>query len=107
MAKACRVMTCKNKQPCPDHPVERGIDRGSSHNRGYGREWRKLARRRKRDYPICEECGIYMSEVVHHIVPIKDAPERKLDPTNIQALCRDCHERKHGRLKYVSSFGYY
>jgi 5-methylcytosine-specific restriction endonuclease McrA len=30
--------------------------------------------------------------IIDHIVPVADAPERLLDLTNLQPLCRDCHD---------------
>lgn len=31
--------------------------------------------------------------VVDHIIPIAEAPERRLDPSNLQSLCKPCHDR--------------
>lgn len=56
-----------------------------------------------RDHKECQHCaaqgGFHKAECVHHIVPLEDAPELALDMSNLVALCRDCHERVHGREK--------
>lgn len=53
---------------------------------------------------LCEAClanGIYKGcEIIHHKVMI--TPENVSDPTvtlnfaNLEALCRDCHAKRHG-----------
>jgi hypothetical protein len=30
--------------------------------------------------------------IIDHVVPVIDAPDRLLDPTNLQALCQHCHD---------------
>lgn len=30
--------------------------------------------------------------VVDHIVPVREAPDRRLDPDNLQPLCKHCHD---------------
>ena len=35
---------------------------------------------------------------VHHIIPLAEGGER-LDIENLMTLCRECHDRKHGRIK--------
>ena len=64
---------------------------------------------------LCERClakGIYKpAEVVHH--KIKLTPQLCEDPAialnwdNLEALCRDCHEREHGRNKRRHKFDEY
>ena len=34
--------------------------------------------------------------VVDHIIPRRDRPDLALDPSNLRALCHDCHNR-HGQ----------
>lgn len=67
------------------------------------KEW-KLARLSKLisvDY-ICEECGA-IAEEVHHIIEITSInifdQKITIDPHNLVALCRDCHNKKHDRFK--------
>lgn len=37
---------------------------------------------------------------VHHIQKIDDAPDRKLDTTNVIALCDECHKRADRDVAY-------
>lgn len=54
---------------------------------------------------LCERClakGIYKAaEVVHHKIKLTPAlaqrPDIALNWDNLEALCRDCHEKEHGR----------
>lgn len=45
---------------------------------------------------VCERCGIKIATVAHHKIPI-DEGGAKLAFDNMLAVCRDCHERIHGR----------
>ena len=64
---------------------------------------------------LCEQClkrGMYTAaDTVHHIVHITPAnitdPSVTLDPSNLMALCRDCHAEIHkgGRRYSVDNFG--
>lgn len=57
-------------------------------------EWKKLSRLVliKANYR-CAECGKLAVEV-HHIVPVTEAPERRLDITNLTPLCTACHNKQ-------------
>lgn len=101
---------------CPNHSVFRGqceqcakIDnkqydqvRQAEHTTTYDDRWRELSRAYRNQHPTCEMCEergiITQSVLVHHKTPIDDGGGR-LDLNNLQALCRDCHERRHGRKK--------
>jgi hypothetical protein len=58
----------------------------------YDRQWQRLARRFLKNNRRCRFCG-KPSAHVDHITPTKVAPWRRLDPSNWQALCHDCHNR--------------
>ena len=53
----------------------------------------------KRDKHACQECGDRNHKgrgsrirlELDHIVPVCDAPERVMDPSNVRTLCRPCH----------------
>jgi len=55
----------------------------------------------ERDAWLCQPClrakRITRADTVHHIVPVKEAWDRRLDPTNVESICRACHNRIHGR----------
>lgn len=56
--------------------------------------WRKLRLSiLERDKYTCQSCGVITVVLeVDHIVPISDSNDN--DPSNLQALCRPCHEKK-------------
>lgn len=37
---------------------------------------------------------------VDHIKELKDYPELALVDDNLRTLCKDCHNKRHGRMKY-------
>ncbi|MFD1341459.1 HNH endonuclease [Litorisediminicola beolgyonensis] len=80
--------------------------RPSAAARGYDTDWRKLRARHLANYPACVRCGKPATDV-DHIIPRRLAPERRLDPTNLQSLCKSHHsgakqreERRHSRGAY-------
>lgn len=66
--------------------------RPSASARGYDADWRKLRARHLAAHPFCRRCGAPAAEV-DHVEPVRSAPSRRLDPTNLQSLCRPCHSR--------------
>lgn len=63
--------------------------------RGYDAEWAELRTRILKHRRVCErtDCGSSYRLNVHHVVSVKKAPERRLDPSNLQVLCHRCHSR--------------
>lgn len=49
--------------------------------------------------PYCERClevdRLARATVVHHTKEIREAWELRLDPANLESLCRSCHSRLH------------
>jgi 5-methylcytosine-specific restriction enzyme A len=70
-------------------------DRPSAAERGYDSDWSKLRKQFLRQHPICAKCG-RPAYIAHHIVPIDEGGKR-LDDDNLMAMCRNCHEKHHGR----------
>jgi 5-methylcytosine-specific restriction protein A len=66
-------------------------------------EWRKLRALKISQTPYCERCykegRMTPAEVVDHIVEISDDPSRRLDPSNLAALCIPCHNKKTAESK--------
>ena len=65
------------------------------------KEWRRLsAARVQADGFRCVRCGAWASEV-DHIIPIQteDGWTKRFDWDNLQSLCVECHNEKHGRFK--------
>ena len=61
--------------------------------------WARTAKAiKRRDGGVCLVClargAAQTSDLeVHHIVPVKDDPDRLLDESNLITLCAACHER--------------
>ena len=64
--------------------------RPSARKRGYDADWAKARADYLAAYPSCRRCGA-RAVMVDHIVPIRQAPHRRLDRTNFQSLCTACH----------------
>ena len=70
--------------------------------------WRKLRAWKLAFNPCCEECernGLAVAAVeVHHVRPVLSLDSRRerealmFDPSNLAALCHDCHVEAHRRL---------
>ena len=78
--------------------------RPGASGRGYDAKWQKLRRRKLLEQPWCERClaeGRYVPATIgHHKQEFADTYDpARLDSDNIEALCRDCHEREHGRAR--------
>lgn len=90
------------KRLCPAHDKEHWArvhaedNRPSAKERGYDKDWSGLRRNYLRTRPMCERCGEGRATIVHHIVEVQDAPELRLEWSNLQAVCRECHEKAHG-----------
>lgn len=63
-------------------------------------DWRRLSARYLQDRGYrCEECGAIATQV-HHKDPIQQASgwDRRLDYTNLELVCTQCHNIKHDRF---------
>jgi 5-methylcytosine-specific restriction protein A len=71
--------------------------RGSSSERGYDVRWQRLRVAFLASHPYCNECArhgrVTLAQDVDHIVPLAQGGA-VLDESNLQALCRACHNRK-------------
>ena len=64
-------------------------------------EWRRLSSQYMTDVGYkCERCKRLATEV-HHKQPIQtpEGWDRRLDYTNLKAVCVECHNIEHGRFK--------
>lgn len=78
--------------------------RGTATSRGYDADWRRARDRAMQDAGglcvMCSKAGRYVrATVVHHVQTVEDRPDLRLEPGNLMPLCRDCHEREHGRKR--------
>lgn len=72
--------------------------RGSASARGYDRRWQKYAKAYLTEHPLCVDClkrkRVVEATVVDHIKPHKGDMKLFWNPSNHQALCKPCHDRK-------------
>ena len=71
-----------------------------------GSRWRRVAKAYKAAHPLCEDPfgrhqgGIpAVTEDVHHIRGLIDAPELAYHRANLMALCRDCHSAIEAQVR--------
>lgn len=58
--------------------------------------WRRLRRAAlERDHYLCQRCRRRVATVVHHIIPVKDCPEKMRDLDNLESVCAMCHNLLH------------
>ena len=78
-------------------------------------EWHSLRNRKFYDANgICENCykekdengnpKIVQAKEVHHIKPIEDYWDKRLDYDNLILLCSDCHNLQHERISPLQKF---
>ena len=65
-------------------------NRPTAKARGYDADWQKLRANFLTVYPSCRRCGA-AATLVDHIISVRKAPHRRLDPSNLQSLCTSCH----------------
>ena len=106
LKKRCGYRGCPNTtrgRYCDEHlPQARQYydrRRGSTTERGYDADWKRVAElRRELDAYLCQMCiqeGLLRaSPLVDHIIPIHVRPDWRLEIGNTQVLCFDCHTRK-------------
>ncbi len=88
---------CEQHQPTDSSWAQWQRRKGSSSQRGYGTDWRKLRFMiLERDNHLCQEHlrqgVIKAGNHVDHIIP--KAQNGTDDPNNLQTLCKDCHQLK-------------
>ena len=100
----CRCGRVTQGGLCPRCRTKRNTSRPSAARRGYGWWWRNpkgtgLADAYLRENPLCEGCaaeGIDESAtLVHHKIPHNGDEELLKSWDNLEALCRDCHAKRH------------
>jgi 5-methylcytosine-specific restriction protein A len=91
-------------QPCAEHPPEarhRALDqvRGSFRDRDYDASWDRTSLRHREEEPLCRLCKAAgrrtAAQLVDHIVPKRAGGTD--DGSNLQSLCRRCHDAKTRR----------
>jgi 5-methylcytosine-specific restriction protein A len=76
-------------------------ERGSSHARGYDRNWRRFRIGFLARNPLCADCErrelLTPATEVHHVAKVADRPDLRFDPANVMALCQPCHSARTAR----------
>lgn len=97
LMKPARICACrfriKHGELCPcekQRKAEADASRDSAAARGYDNDWRKLRTKHLKRQPNCVACG-KPGDTVDHIKPVRTHPELRLDPRNLQTLCRHHH----------------
>lgn len=74
--------------------------------------WRQLRNHiLERDNHECQWCkanGLVVTDMstvleVDHIKELEYYPELRFDEDNLRTLCKDCHNKRHGRMNYRSN----
>jgi len=64
-------------------------------------QWTRLAKQQLQREPLCRYCGevgiLRTAEVADHVVPIRQRPDLAFDMSNIQSLCKFCHDSVKAR----------
>lgn len=98
---ACRCGGTRTDGRCDRCGVAKGWHSGSTKERGYDHVWRRLSERYRAQHPLCERCEslgvVRAASEVHHVIPIDVNPSLRLDPDNLMAVCRECHEALEGK----------
>lgn len=70
-------------------------DRGTSAQRGYDADWRRVRAQVISAHPFCERCGAIEALQVDHIEPFEGKSDpRRLERTNLRVLCASCHTKR-------------
>ena len=78
--------------------------RGTRQERGYDEAWLKLREAYIERHPLCERCAardlVTVAEEVHHKQPFAGPSDPlRLDWSNLEATCIDCHHAYHKELR--------
>ncbi len=70
--------------------------RGSTTQRGYDEDWKRLRAAFLSRHPQCSSCKAPATDV-DHVLPVRDRPDLRLAWRNFNALCHRCHSSKTAR----------
>jgi len=96
-------LVVKGAARCPEHAAQHEAQdvarRGSATARGYDWEWRRLSKAYVRAHPLCanptgNQACTGVAVLADHVVPHRGNDRLRLDPRNLQGLCRSCHAIK-------------
>ena len=95
-------MPHKPKTNKSDYSRPQRDNRENSSQRGYDGLWQRFRVAYLRQHPLCVHCErdgrTTLANEVHHIKALSQGGER-LDPDNVESLCKSCHSKQTGRNK--------
>ncbi len=105
MQRAPRICPCHltiaHGERCPcerRRDAARQDKRPTAAARGYDSAWQRVAAAHLRLNPHCAACHVAgvttKAQVVDHIIPVRERPDLRLTPSNLQSLCRSHNARK-------------
>lgn len=81
---------------CDEHNKDTG--RESATKRGYNARWQRFRKQYLQQHPLCRECEkadrISAATVIDHIIPHRGDRRKFWDQSNLQPMCKPCHDRK-------------
>lgn len=102
----CGVMLNQGERYCPAH-LPKAQEKYKAYVRLYegkrreydktyitfyaSKEWKAVRAEVLKANPICSSCKRSFANTAHHIEPIKTNWQRRLDRTNLMAICEKCH----------------
>lgn len=104
MKRPCNTPGCNKLittgSRCEQHQKKKHVDyrkgRTDSEELNFynSQDWKYISSMLRVRYPVCQECGVNPTAVVHHVKPIKMGGAR-LSVGNLICLCNSCHGFKH------------
>lgn len=92
---------CKGTAASEQREQARRYDRkrNPQHRQFYNSKvWKTLSAKKMQDAGYrCENCGELATEV-HHVETLDESWGRRMDYSNLKALCHRCHDEVHGRF---------
>ena len=101
----CRALVPYGQRRCPRHTTQAWRDdaayRGTPAQRGIDDKWRALRTAHFARDPWCTRCRAEGRQVpaaiLHHVIEHRGNEALRLDPNNIEGLCRSHHQLEHAR----------
>ena len=98
----CPEVVGRGIRLCPAHQAgiyrQQDQARENATARGYDADWRRFRAWFKSRHPLCSDCleegRMTVTEEVHHVVKLRDAPHLRLVETNCMALCKTHHSKR-------------
>lgn len=105
LPKVCRAVGCSTINMngdtyCDKHKnLSKKPSRVYEHHKIYNTAaWKNLSKNMRIKNPFCEICG-EVTDVVDHIIEVKDDDSVGLLEENLQCLCHSCHNSKTARVE--------